>query len=49
MFTPTLRSALRSASALALAAGTGGAVAQVLGLTILLYRAHPERPTITLP
>ena len=36
-------------SCLSLAAGTGGAVAQVLGLTILLYRAHPERPTITLP
>ncbi len=39
----------RHEAADALAAGTGGAVAQVLGLTILLYRAHPERPTITLP
>jgi len=27
-----------------LGAGTGGAVAQVLGRTVLVYRRHPERP-----
>ena len=32
-----------------LAGKTGGQVAQVLGRTILLYRARPEDPAITLP
>lgn len=32
-----------------LAARTRSEVAQVLGYTILLYRAHPEDPKITLP
>lgn len=33
----------------ALAARTKSEVAQVLGNTVLLYRAHPEEPTIVLP
>ena len=33
----------------ALADKTGSEVAQVLGRTILLYRARPEDPAITLP
>ena len=32
----------------ALAAATGGEVAQVLGRTVLLYRANPENPQIQL-
>jgi RNA-binding protein len=28
---------------------TGSEVAQVLGNTVLLYRAHPDEPTIVLP
>jgi len=32
-----------------LAAQTSSEVAQVLGNTILLYRRHPEKPTIELP
>lgn len=32
-----------------LAAQTGGAVAGVLGSTMLIYRPHPEKPTIRLP
>ena len=32
-----------------LAARTRSEVAQVLGNTVLLYRAHPEDPTIVLP
>ncbi len=32
-----------------LAARTGAALAQVLGNTLLLYRAHPEEPAIQLP
>ena len=32
-----------------LAARTRSEVAQVLGNTVLLYRAHPEEPEITLP
>ena len=31
------------------AQATGSQVAQVLGNTALLYRAHPERPVIQLP
>jgi RNA-binding protein len=31
------------------AARTSSEVAQVLGLTILLYRAHPDAPVIELP
>jgi RNA-binding protein len=33
----------------AIARQTGSEVAQVLGNTLLLYRAHPEDPTIALP
>src|SRR3954469_2492590 len=32
-----------------LAQHTKSHVAQVLGFTVLLYRAHPEKPTIKLP
>ncbi|MEZ4368779.1 MAG: ribosome assembly RNA-binding protein YhbY [Kofleriaceae bacterium] len=32
-----------------LAQRTDSHLAQVLGATLLLYRAHPERPTIELP
>jgi RNA-binding protein len=35
--------------AAALASATGAEVAQVLGASILLYRPHPENPTIKLP
>lgn len=38
----------REAGAL-LAAATGSALAQVLGRTFLLYKAHPEKPRIVLP
>ena len=31
------------------ASATGAEVAQVLGNTVLLYRAHPEKPVIALP
>jgi RNA-binding protein len=37
------------AAAATLAERTGGEVAQILGKTILLYRAHPEEPVIVLP
>ena len=33
----------------AIARRTGSEVAQVLGNTLLLYRAHPDDPTIVLP
>lgn len=36
-------------TAQALAQATGAGVAQVLGKTVLLYRAHPEDPVIQLP
>ncbi len=39
----------RHAAADELAGKTGSEVAQVLGNTILLYRADPEEPRITLP
>jgi len=39
----------RKEAAAELARVTGSDVAQVLGNTILLYRAHPEKPTIKLP
>jgi RNA-binding protein len=39
----------RHEAAALLAERTGGEIAQVLGNTILLYRAHPEKPTIALP
>ncbi|MBI4082728.1 MAG: ribosome assembly RNA-binding protein YhbY [Candidatus Lambdaproteobacteria bacterium] len=39
----------RLACAAALADATGGTVAQQLGRTVLLYRAHPERPVLALP
>ena len=32
-----------------LATKTSSAVAQVLGYTVILYRAHPETPVIKLP
>lgn len=39
----------RHAAADDLAKRTRSEVAQVLGHTVLLYRAHPEEPTIVLP
>lgn len=39
----------RQEAADALAARTNSQVAQVLGYTVLLYRAHPDEPTIVLP
>ena len=39
----------RHAAADAIAGRTGSEVAQVLGNTLLLYRAHPDDPTIVLP
>jgi RNA-binding protein len=39
----------RHEAADALAERTGSEVAQVLGHTVLLFRAHPEDPTISLP
>lgn len=39
----------RKVAASELAEATSSAVAQVLGKTILLYRAHPDKPTIRLP
>jgi RNA-binding protein len=39
----------RETAADELAAKTHSEVAQVLGYTLLLYRAHPEDPTIVLP
>ncbi|HLU64640.1 MAG TPA: ribosome assembly RNA-binding protein YhbY [Kofleriaceae bacterium] len=39
----------RQGAADELARRTGSEVAQVLGNTVLLYRAHPERPVIELP
>ena len=39
----------RHEAADALAAKTHSEVAQVLGNTVLLYRVHPEKPTIVLP
>ena len=39
----------RHSAAGELAERTGSAVAQLLGHTILLYRAHPEEPRIELP
>jgi RNA-binding protein len=39
----------RHDAAAALAAATGSEIAQILGNTILLYRPHPEAPTIALP
>jgi RNA-binding protein len=39
----------RHEAAESLAAKTKSQVAQVLGNTVLLYRAHPEEPTIKLP
>jgi RNA-binding protein len=35
--------------AAALADGTGAEIAQVLGNSLLLYRRHPDKPTIKLP
>lgn len=37
------------AVARALAAGTGAALVQWIGKTLLYYRAHPEKPIIQLP
>lgn len=37
----------RQELAAALAAATASELVQVLGRTVLLYRAHPEEPTIT--
>lgn len=39
----------RHEAADAIAARTHSDVAQVLGNTVLLYRAHPDEPTIKLP
>jgi len=39
----------RHEAADSLARATSSEVAQVLGNTILLYRAHPEKPDIALP
>ena len=39
----------RHEAADAIAARTRSEVAQVLGNTVLLYRAHPDEPTIELP
>lgn len=39
----------RAEVAAALARSTGSEVAQVLGRTVLLYRARPEEPAIVLP
>ena len=39
----------RKDAAAELARATQSEVAQILGNTILLYRAHPEKPTIRLP
>jgi RNA-binding protein len=39
----------RHEAAAELARRSGSHLAQVLGFTILLYRAHPEQPTIELP
>jgi RNA-binding protein len=39
----------RHDAAAALAARTRSEVAQVLGNTVLLYRAHPDEPEIVLP
>lgn len=39
----------RHVAAAELARATASEVAQVLGKTILLYRAHPEEPEIALP
>jgi RNA-binding protein len=39
----------RREAAQELAARTGSEVAQVLGNTMLLYRAHPEDPVLVLP
>jgi RNA-binding protein len=39
----------RHAAADTVAARTGSPVAQVLGYTVLLYRARPDDPTIVLP
>ena len=39
----------REAAAAELARATGSEVAQILGNTVLLYRAHPEEPVIQLP
>jgi RNA-binding protein len=39
----------RHAAADDLAAKTDSAIAQVLGNTVILYRAHPEKPVIVLP
>ncbi|TXD39683.1 ribosome assembly RNA-binding protein YhbY [Lujinxingia vulgaris] len=33
----------------AIVAGTGAQLAQKIGHTLVLYRPHPEKPTITLP
>src|SRR5690242_15688283 len=32
-----------------IAAGTGSALAQTIGRTLLFYRPHPEKPRIVLP
>jgi RNA-binding protein len=39
----------RHAAATEIATQTRSAVVQVLGSTVLLYRAHPDEPTIDLP
>lgn len=39
----------RHEAAAELARRSGSHLAQVLGFTVLLYRAHPEQPTIELP
>lgn len=39
----------REEAAAQLALATGGEIAQMVGSMLLLYREHPEEPTITLP
>jgi RNA-binding protein len=39
----------RDAAAEELAKKTSSEVAQILGHTVLLYRAHPDEPVISLP
>ena len=39
----------RKEVAASLAQATGAEIAQTLGRTMLLYRAHPEKPRIVLP
>ena len=39
----------REQAATAIHEGTGAQVVQILGRTVLLYKAHPEEPKLTLP